>query len=272
MVIKMREYLQKYGKQIIVVCVGAIVLYGLGWNVGRVVGVMSNQVMMEEAKNWGLGFFEDGVAPTGTLSAEELKEMNAYFIGDDTEKVIYLTFDVGFENGNTEIILDALKNHNLAATFFIVGYYLETNPDIVLRMIEEGHQVANHTYDHPDMTVKTETEFKEEIKELETAFQEVTGEEIASFYRPPQGRFNEDNLKWAEELGYETIFWSLAYVDWYENDQPTKEEAFDKLLNRIHPGAIVLLHSTSATNAQIMDELLTEWENMGYTFGSLTDL
>ena len=114
--------------------------------------------------------------------------------------------------------------------------------------------------------------FEKELKDVEDKYLEITGEEMTKFYRPPQGKYSELNLQMAKDLGYKTFFWSLAYVDWYENDQPTKEEALDKLLTRIHPGAIVLLHSTSKTNAEILDELLTRWEEMGYTFGTLSDL
>ena len=140
-------------------------------------------------------------------------------------------------------------------------------------MIAEGHIVGNHTYHHKDMSQLSETSaFSEELTSVETLYKEITGQEMKKFYRPPQGKYSESNLKMAKDMGYKTFFWSLAYVDWYDNDQPTKEEAFDKLLPRIHPGAIVLLHSTSSTNAEILDELLTKWEEMGYTFHSLDEL
>ena len=165
-----------------------------------------------------------------------------------------------------------MKKHNVSATFFLVGNYLETNPELVKQMIAEGHTVGNHTFHHPDMSkISTKEAFEKEMLELESLYEEVTGEKMTKFYRPPQGKYNEENLKMANDLGYYTFFWSLAYVDWYENNQPTKQEAFDKLLTRIHPGAIVLLHSTSKTNAEILDELLTKWEEMGYSFRSLED-
>ena len=187
--------------------------------------------------------------------------------------MIYLTFDAGFENGNTPAILDALKKHSVPAAFFLVGNYLETSPELVKRMVEEGHTVGNHTYHHPDMgSISDQAAFQKELEDLEALYEQVTGQEMTKFYRPPQGKYSESNLKMANAMGYQTFFWSLAYVDWYENDQPTKEEAFEKLLGRIHPGAIVLLHSTSATNAQILDELLTKWEEMGYRFGRLEDI
>ena len=140
-------------------------------------------------------------------------------------------------------------------------------------MVSEGHTVGNHTYSHPDMSaISTEDAFREELSKLEDEYKSVTGKEMLKYYRPPQGKYSEANLKMAKDLGYRTIFWSLAYVDWYESDQPTKEEAFNKLIPRVHPGAIVLLHSTSKTNAEILDELLTKWEKMGYKFKSITEL
>lgn len=230
-------------------------------------------IMTAADGNWGLSFQQDGKPPIANASYEELKKYDAYYAENTDEKVLYLTFDAGFENGNTPAILDALKKHNVPATFFVVGTYVENNPDLIKRMKEEGHIVGNHTYHHPDMSqIATKEAFEKELKDVETPYQEITGEEMTKFYRPPQGKYNENNLQMAKDMGYHTFFWSLAYVDWYENDQPTKEEAFDKLLGRIHPGAIVLLHSTSKTNAEILDELLTKWEEMGYTFGTLEDL
>ncbi|MBQ6695824.1 MAG: delta-lactam-biosynthetic de-N-acetylase [Lachnospiraceae bacterium] len=226
-----------------------------------------------QAENWGLGFGAEGTTPTGNVSAKELEKYNAYYVGDTKEKVIYLTFDAGFENGNTEPILDALKKHDAKATFFVVGHYLETAPDLIKRMVEEGHTVGNHTYHHPDMSkISDKASFAKEMQDVEALYQEITGEDMKLYYRPPQGKYSKANLEMAKELGYHTFFWSLAYVDWYQDDQPTHEEAYSKLLKRIHPGAIVLLHSTSQTNGEIMDELLTKWEEMGYTFGTLDEL
>lgn len=223
--------------------------------------------------NWGLSFQEEGKTPVGNASAASLKQYDAYYAGDPSQKTIYLTFDAGYENGYTPAILDTLKKHNVKAAFFVVGNYIETSPDLVKRMVAEGHIVGNHTYHHPDMSkISAMEDFKKEITSLEALYKETTGQEMEKFYRPPQGKYSESNLKQAQELGYKTVFWSLAYVDWYENKQPSKEEAFEKLLGRIHPGAVVLLHSTSKTNGQILDELLTKWEEMGYRFESLDHL
>lgn len=140
-------------------------------------------------------------------------------------------------------------------------------------MVAEGHTVGNHTMHHPDMSaIGTEEAFKAELNDLEEKYKEVTGQDMMKIYRPPQGKYSESNLKMASDMGYKTVFWSLAYVDWYESKQPTKQEAFNKLIPRIHPGAVVLLHSTSKTNGEILDELLTKWEEAGYTFKPITEL
>lgn len=223
--------------------------------------------------NWGLSFQTEGQAPIGNATADYLKQYNAYYVQNTQDKVIYLTFDAGYENGNTAAILDALKKHNAQATFFLVGNYMQTSPELVKRMIAEGHNVGNHTFHHPDMSkLSTKESFEKELGDLETLFEQTTGQPMKKYYRPPQGKYSESNLQMASDMGYKTFFWSLAYVDWYEDKQPTKEEAFKKLLGRIHPGAVVLLHSTSKTNGQILDELLTKWEEMGYHFGSLDEL
>ena len=223
--------------------------------------------------NWGLSFPSPGQAPVGNTTNDYLKQFNACYMGDPGEKVIYLTFDAGYENGNTAKILDALKKHGVHAAFFVVGNYLETSPELVKQMVAEGHTVGNHTFHHPEMSkISDAASFEKELKDVETLYQKITGEELTRFYRPPQGKYNTQNLQMAGNLGYKTFFWSLAYVDWIQDQQPTKEAAFDKLLKRIHPGAVVLLHSTSSTNAQILDELLTKWEEMGYHFAPLSEL
>ena len=229
--------------------------------------------LLSESTSWGLSFQKEGERPVGNATINALGKYHAYYAEDTNERKIYLTFDAGYENGNTPAILEALKKHDVSATFFVVGNYLETSPELVKQMVAEGHTVGNHTFHHPEMSkISDAASFEKELKDVETLYQKITGEELTRFYRPPQGKYNTQNLQMAGDLGYKTFFWSLAYVDWNVDDQPTKEEAFDKLLTRIHPGAIVLLHSTSKTNGEILDELLTKWEEMGYSFGSLDQL
>ena len=245
--------------------------------IGRGTAALKEQILpasnvINNGENWGLGFGETGSQPSGTESPEVMKKYNAYYVGDSKKKVLYLTFDCGYENGNTPAILKALKKHKVKATFFVVGHFLKENHDLVKQMVKEGHTVGNHTYNHPNIIGMSEEKFESELTQVEDLFQEITGKEPSKYYRPPQGKYNVENLQMAQTKGYKTFFWSLAYVDWNQDAQPTKEEAFDKLLSRVHPGAIVLLHNTSKTNGEILDELLSKWEDMGYSFGTLGDL
>ena len=227
----------------------------------------------EETENWGLSFQQEGQRPVANATIGELAAYDAWYAQDTEDKVIYLTFDCGYENGNTGKILEALRKHNAPATFFVVGHFLESAPEMVKRMVEDGHTVGNHTYHHYDMSkISDPAVFRKEMDDVRTLFQETTGTEMAMYYRPPQGKYSETNLQMAKNLGYSTFFWSLAYVDWNVDAQPSHEEAFSKLTGRIHPGAVVLLHNTSKTNGEILDELLTKWEEMGYSFGKLEEL
>ena len=251
-----------------------IMAFLLGQGAARVEEHFSQEALPAAAEgNWGLSFQEDGEPPVANATYEELGQYNAYYAENTDKKVLYLTFDAGYENGNTPAILKALKKHNVSATFFVVGTYLDENKELIKQMVSEGHTVGNHTWHHKDMSqISTVETFSEEMEYVEQKYEEITGKPMTKYYRPPQGKYNEDNLKMAQDMGYKTFFWSLAYVDWYQDDQPTHEEAFEKLLGRVHPGAIVLLHSTSSTNAEILDELLTKWEEMGYTFKTLDKL
>ena len=248
-----------------------MILAAIGVAMGVAIGIYFSSTL--ETGSWGLSFRQEGAAPIGNAGADQLKKYDAAYLGDTSEKVIYLTFDAGYENGCTAKILDTLQKHNVKAAFFLVGNYIARNADLVRRMVEEGHTVGNHTMHHPDMSkLKDKEAFTKELRDLEALFLEKTGEALPKYYRPPQGIYSEENLKLAKDLGYKTVFWSLAYVDWKNDSQPSKEEAFAKLLPRIHPGAVALLHSTSETNAEILDELLTKWEEMGYRFGTLDEL
>ena len=191
----------------------------------------------------------------------------------DGDKVIYLTFDAGYENGNVAKILDVLKDHSAHASFFVLENLITRNPELIMRMKDEGHLVCNHTAKHPDMTkIINQDVFAQQLTNLENAYLELTGEEMAKVYRPPEGRFSEENLKFAHELGYKTIFWSFAYADWDNNRQPDSKKSLEKLLSHTHNGEILLLHPTSSTNAEIMDEFLCCLEKQGYRFGELSEL
>ena len=247
---------------------------------GSMLGVFTGQIPRSQetssaaqSTGWGLSFQEEGKRPAGNASIDDLKQYNAYYASDTDQKIIYLTFDAGYENGNTPAILDALKNHQAPAVFFVVGNFIKDNPDLIRRILADDHIIGNHTMTHPDLPqISSMDAFQKELQDVEELYTSLTGEAMTKFYRPPRGIYNTENLSMAKELGYSTFFWSLAYVDWIQDQQPSREEAFQKLLTRIHPGAIVLLHNTSSTNAEILDELLTKWEEMGYEFHSLKEL
>lgn len=191
----------------------------------------------------------------------------------DSDKVIYLTFDAGYENGNVEKILDVLKDENVKGAFFILDNMIYKNKSLVRRMIEEGHIVGNHTLKHKDMTkMKSKEEFARELSSLEELYFENFGVEMSKYYRPPEGKFNEENLKWATELGYKTVMWSFAYADWDNGRQPSAELALKKIMDNIHNGEVMLLHPTSSTNAEIMRQLITELKSQGFRFGTLDEL
>ena len=247
---------------------------------GSMLGVFTGQIPRSQetssaaqSTGWGLSFQEEGKRPAGNASIDDLKQYNAYYASDTDQKIIYLTFDAGYENGNTPAILDALKKHQAPAVFFVVGNFIKDNPDLIRRILADDHIIGNHTMTHPDLPqISSMDAVQKELQDVEELYTSLTGEAMTKFYRPPRGIYSTENLSMAKELGYSTFFWSLAYVDWIQDQQPSREEAFQKLLTRIHPGAIVLLHNTSSTNAEILDELLTKWEEMGYEFHSLKEL
>lgn len=224
------------------------------------------------AFGWGLSFQNEGAVPAGPVSTEKLAEFDAAYVDPDGGKVLYLTFDAGYENGYTADILDILKKYEVSAAFFLVGDYLERNADLVRRMTAEGHIVGNHTANHPDMSRLSGDAFEAELRDAEELYTGITGQTLPKFYRPPQGLASEENLKQARELGYKTVFWSLAYADWDNENQPDAAASVEKLTRRLHDGAVVLLHATSRTNAQILEELIVKWQDMGYRFAPLTEL
>ena len=172
--------------------------------------VMSGMILFGgtiETASWGLSFRTEGSPPVGTAGTAQLAKYDAAYLGDTTQKVIYLTFDAGYENGCTAKILDVLQKHDVSAAFFLVGNYIEQNPDLVKRMVEEGHIVGNHTMHHYDMSkISDLAAFQKELADLEALYEKVTGGEMLKYYRPPQGTYSEENLKMAQSLGYKTVF------------------------------------------------------------------
>ncbi len=226
--------------------------------------------------SWYCAHQKDGKIPPIPSEMSFIEDHGGYFLdrnAKEDDRVIYLTFDAGYENGNVEKILDVLKAEEVPGAFFILDNLIKTNTDLVKRMAEEGHLVCNHTAKHRDMSAVTDKEeFAAELRKLEEIYKEYTGYDMAKFYRPPEGKFSETNMIHADELGYKTVFWSFAYADWDNNKQMSPEKAMDKVFSGTHNGEILLLHPTSATNAAILPELIRAWKGMGYRFGSLDEL
>ena len=225
------------------------------------------------ATDWGL-WYGNGVnqPPNGEDTVQTLAQYGAYYMGEAGEKVLYLTFDCGYENGNTAKILDTLKEHHVPGAFFVVGHYLDAAPELVKRMADEGHLVCNHSDNHPNMTTVGYDRFAGELTGLAAQYKALTGRTIAPFFRPPEGSYTYDTLRWAQQLGYHTTLWSVAYADWDPENQASYASARQTINSRVHNGAIVLLHAVSATNAAILDDLITGWKAQGYTFKALSAL
>lgn len=227
----------------------------------------------ETEYNWYFKQIEGGKQPIICDNVDFLDKYDLIYMGDEADKKIYITFDMGYENGYTEKILDALKKHNAKAAFFVTGHYLDSNPDIIKRMVDEGHLVCNHTDKHADLTkISNKEEFSKQVDGLAERYKQITGEDMPKYLRPPEGKYSERELQLSEELGYTNVFWSFAYKDWLVDDQPNPEEAKKKIMSRTHNGMVALFHATSKTNSEIMDDVLTQWEGMGYTICPISEL
>lgn len=201
-----------------------------------------------------------------------LEKYGGYYLEKSEEKNIYLTFDNGYEAGYTEGILDVLKEEEVPATFFITGHYVRSVPDIIKRIADEGHLLGNHSNHHPDFTNLTKEEFKKELEDLDREVANLTGIEKLQYLRPPRGVFNEQTIEWGNELGYIHMFWSIAFVDWHSDAKQGWQSAYDQVMEQLHPGAIILLHTVNEDNAEAVSHLIKEIKAQGYQFKSLDDL
>jgi peptidoglycan-N-acetylmuramic acid deacetylase len=220
---------------------------------------------------WGVRVLPNHQTPEITPKAMELiKKYDAIFVGDTTKKVVYLTFDEGYEAGYTPKILDILKENNVKAAFFVTGPYVKEHADLVKRMVEEGHIVGNHTVNHPSLPTLSDEKVKEEITKLGDMFKELTGKKM-KYFRPPKGEYSERTLYLTKSLGYRTVFWSLAMADW----QPLPggpEESYNTVIRRLHPGAVILLHAVSKDNVIALDRIIKSVKAEGYEFKTLDDI
>jgi peptidoglycan-N-acetylmuramic acid deacetylase len=246
------------------------------YNTNILTDTINNQTehLSTSEKGWFYQPRNDGIPPEEPQAILDLlNKYSAYYVGDTSKKVLYLTFDEGYENGYTPQILDVLKRQNIKAAFFVVKPYITGNKEIIKRMVEEGHLVCNHSTNHPSMaSIYDKNKFIKEFTGVEDAYREVTGKEMSKFFRPPMGKYSELSLHYTADCGYKTIFWSFAYDDWNIKKQPSHEYAKKKILQRTHNGAIILLHAVSKTNAEILEEVITEWKSQGYEFKNLDEL
>ncbi|MCE5169963.1 delta-lactam-biosynthetic de-N-acetylase [Paenibacillus profundus] len=196
----------------------------------------------------------------------------AIFLGDTGKKVLYLTFDNGYENGLTEQILNTLKDKKVPAAFFVTGHYVKSQPELLKRMAAEGHIIGNHSWSHPDMTQISNAQLKEELDKVKAEVAQVTGKQQMIYLRPPRGIFSERTLAVTREMGYTNVFWSLAYKDWDVNAQKGARYAYDKVMSQLHPGAVMLLHSISKDNANALGSIIDGARKQGYEFIALDQL
>ena len=233
---------------------------------------------MTKVYGWYCMRNSDHKQPPCEPSMRFIEKYDGYYIdprygGDSPEKVIYLTFDAGYENGNVEKILDVMKAEGVCGSFFILIHLIKAYPELVARMSNEGHAVCNHTAHHKNMTAIHDIDaFSAELTELSELYRKTVGKDMQKIYRPPEGKFSEENLKFASELGYKTVFWSFAYADWDNSRQMSPEAAKRKIISNIHNGEIMLLHPTSATNAAILGDVIRELKAQGYSFRTLEQL
>lgn len=236
--------------------------------------VFSKEISDTQELNWYFVPNNKNMTPDAPKeSSAFLKNTNSYYVGDTSSKVLYLTFDEGYEKGYTNTILDTLKELNIPAAFFVVKPYIDHEPDLIKRMLAEGHLVCNHSNHHPAMpSIANTSSFNKEILDVDEDYKALTGEEMPKFFRPPMGKYSKTSLERTKALGYKTIFWSFAYKDWLIDSQPSESYAINKIKKGAHPGGIILLHAVSKTNSNILKTVLSDLQDEGYEFKTLNDL
>ncbi|MRG87458.1 delta-lactam-biosynthetic de-N-acetylase [Salinibacillus xinjiangensis] len=216
---------------------------------------------------WGYKKNTEHNPPDAGKYGKMLDQYNSFYVDKSGEKVVYFTFDLGYEAGHTDEILDILKDKNVPAAFFLAGHYIKSATDLVKRMRDEGHIIGNHSYNHHEFTTISDEKIKEELDKINEELEKHVGIKSTQFVRPPRGDFSERTLAVTEKLGYTSVFWSTAFVDWGE--QKGWQSAYKNIIDHIHPGAIILLHATSKDNALALEHLIDELRKRGYKFKSL---
>jgi len=233
--------------------------------------VVSENPAPTTVKSWSWWFTRNQLHQIPAINqdtAQLVAQNNAFYVLPNNNKKIYLTFDCGYELGYTPKILDTLNRKQIKVAFFITGQFIQTQPDLVKRMQTSGHLVCNHTWSHPDLATISQEKFNQEIKSLEQKYTELTGAQIAYYLRPPMGNYSPTSLQWAKELGYRTVFWSIAFADWDPNKQPGPDFSHKHVLDNIHPGAVILLHAVSQSDTEALEKIITDLQTQGYVFST----
>lgn len=222
---------------------------------------------------YGFGYKKNNVhnQPEIGKYSNELIDTNSYYVGNKNEKILYLTFDAGYDNGVLSKILDVLKEKEVKATFFVTGDFLRSQKELLLRIVNEGHIVGNHTYGHKDITKLSYDELDKEISDLENEYKDITGLEMEHYFRPPEGSFNKQALLNVKKRGYQTFFWSIAYVDWKTDNQHGEEYGYNNIMNNLHNGAIILMHTVSTDNLKCLPRVIDDARKEGYSFKNLNE-
>jgi peptidoglycan-N-acetylmuramic acid deacetylase len=235
--------------------------------------IMAKAAVSNTPIHWG---FKKAVneepAEAGAALDQLLEKYGGLYKGNAKKKILYLTFDNGYENGYTPKILSVLKKEKVPATFFVTGHYLLSEPDLVKQMVKEGHIIGNHSWFHPDFTAVSDDRLKEELEKIRVKTKELTGQKEMKYVRPPRGVLSERTLALAKQEGYIHVLWSVAFVDWNINQQRGWQYAYDNILRQAHPGAVILLHTVSKDNADALEKAIKALKKKGYKFKSLDDL
>lgn len=230
-------------------------------------------VARAEEFHWGFKPSRDGEpVEIGQPLEGLLEKYGAIYKGNKERKVVYLTFDNGYENGYTESILNTLREEKAPATFFLTGHYLTSATDLVKTMVADGHIIGNHSYGHPNMARLSASEMQKEWQQFDAKLKELTGIKRTIYTRPPEGTFNEQVLKVGNDLGYRHMFWSIAFKDWLKDERRGADYAYNALMNQLHPGAVILMHTVAQDNAEALPKFIQDAKAQGYTFSSLDDL
>ncbi len=252
---------------------GVLIVGNTDTNKNVLTSTTINGIEIESLDNkkigWGIKRNDNHEQPdVGNVNRKILDKYQGLYMGNKEQKLVYLTFDLGYEAGYTPKILEVLKQNEVKATFFITAHYVNTQPDLVKQMIDEGHIIGNHTVNHKSMPSCSLETIKKEVMDLHSAIYDKFGYEM-KFIRPPKGEYSERTVAYTNTLGYTSVMWSFGYDDWDEKKQGREEYGKKKILDNVHNGEIMLLHATSKDNANILDDVIKEIKNMGYEFRNI---